>query len=325
MMAGKRILSVGAPLIDLLAQVDDSFLQKVGGAKGGMEHCTSEELQSYLQECGKYETVTGGAAGNTVFMLARLGQQCAMLGMTGRDKFGQIYRNTFAKYGGSTEYLFESDTPNGACLALITPDSERTMRSCLSAALEINSSMVEAVDFSKFDVVYIECYAIFNQEYFEAVIRAAKAAGCEVAIDLGSFEIVGMFRERMKALVEEDAEIILANEDEARALFGDLPAEEMLGRLAEHAKVAVLKLGKNGSMICSGNEVYRIEAPIVEAIDTTAAGDIWAAGFFYGYLNDRPLDECGKYGSLLAAEVVQIIGSQIPEQRLDALRGKLEF
>ena len=316
-----RVLGVGSPLLDLLARVEEPFLEKVPGAKGGMELLAPEVMDRLLEQLAdEYAVVPGGAAGNTVFGLARLGVPVGMLGKTGKDAYGEIYRSSLVRLGGSESAFFETDQlPTGRCLALITPDGERTMRTFFGASSDLTAEEVETVDFSAYDLVYIEGYQLFHQAMIEAVFRQAKAAGCRIGLDLASFEVVGLFREWLLELLKEYVDLVFANEDEATALLGDKPAEQQARELARFCEIAAVKLGPRGSLIASGDMLCHVPADVVKAVDTTAAGDLWASGFLFGYLHDRPLSECGRYASMTAREVVQVVGSKIPEQRWEAL------
>ena len=310
------VLGVGSPLLDVLAQVDDNFLAKhVSGAKGGMEMIGSEERAALMQLLGEnVEWVPGGSAGNTVFALARMGIDVAMLGKTGKDSEGEYYRSKLVSFGGSDREFFLSETaPTGICLSLITPDAERTMRSDLAAASLMTAEDVQQVDFSRYDIVLIEGYMLFSAA-FGAVFESAKKAGCKIAFDLASFEVVNIFRDKINSLLD-DVDILFANADEAAALVGNIPEDEQLEELAKHCSTAVLKLGKRGAMVKRNGEKVKVSAELVEIpVDTTAAGDLWAAGFLYGIVKNHALENCARYGSILSGEVVKVIGSQLPDE-----------
>ena len=310
------ILGVGSPLLDVLAQVSDGFLEKnVSGAKGGMEMIGSEERAKLMQLLGdSVEWVPGGSAGNTVFALARMGIDVAMLGKTGNDSEGKFYRSKLVSLGGSDrEFCLSETEATGICLSLITPDAERTMRSDLGAASLLTAEDVKKVDFSRYSIVLIEGYMLFSAA-FDAVVEEAKKAGCKIAFDLASFEVVRIFRDKISQLLK-DVDILFANADEARELVGDLPENEQLAALRQCCPTAILKLGKKGAAVWNGDEKVRVQAELVQnPVDTTAAGDLWAAGFLFGFVKERPLADCAKYGSILSGEVVKVIGSQLPDE-----------
>jgi len=320
------LLGVGSPLLDVLAQVSDDFLRDhVSGAKGGMEMISSADRAVLMRRLGDNVTwAPGGSAGNTVFALAKLGVPVAMLGKTGRDKEGAFYRGKLRSLGGSDrEFSETSDAPTGVCVSLITPDAERTMRSDLAAAMLLDENDVKKVDFSRYDVVLIEGYMLFSPT-FDTVFRMAKDAGCTVAFDLASFEVVRLFRDRVKKLLK-DVDILFSNADEARELVGDSSPEKQLAALSAGRAVTALKLGRDGALVRGDGGTLRVPARLVEnPVDTTAAGDLWAAGFLYGLLASKPLEKCARYGSLLSGEVVKVIGSQLPEEVWEKIKKELD-
>ena len=181
----------------------------------------------------------------------------------------------------------------------------------------------EKVDFSAYDWVYIEGY-MFYSAVLPTVMRRAKAAGCRIGLDLASFEVVRDFREDLPDILRNYVDIVLANEEEAAALFDGLTTEEQLDRLASWCDIAAIKLGRRGALIRRGNETAKVPAQLVEEpVDTTAAGDLWAAGFLYGVLRERPLMEAAWYGSLISSEVVKVVGSELPEPAWNEIKGKI--
>ncbi|MBR7104991.1 MAG: adenosine kinase [Lentisphaeria bacterium] len=320
------VLGVGSPLLDVLARVSDGFLEKhVSGAKGGMEMIGSKERLELTALLEDAELVPGGSAGNTVFALARMGIDVAMLGKIGHDRDGDFYKNKLVSLGGSeNEFIRTEEVPTGVCLSLITPDAERTMRSDLGAAARLTPEDVANTRFSDYGIVLIEGYMLFSAA-FDAVIEGARKAGCKIAFDLASFEVVNIFRDRINVLLD-DVDILFANADEAAALVGNIPEDEQLEELAKHCPTAVLKLGKRGAMVKRNGEKVRVPAELVEnPVDTTAAGDLWAAGFLYGTVKGHSLEACAKYGSILSGEVVQVIGSQLPDASWEKIEKALSI
>ena len=323
-----RCLGVGSPLVDLLSRVPESFVDSIPGEKGGMVMVNAAEQNLLIGSLpGEVRTVPGGSAGNTVFALARLGISCAMLGKLGEDDFGVFYRKRLSELGGSEHAFFRTqEAPTGTCLSLITPDGERTMRSNLAASLLLAPEDVEELGFSEFDLVYIEGYMLFNPS-FRTVLRCAKEAGCMVGFDLASFEVVRAFREELPVLLSENIDIIVANEEEAAELFGsECSTEEMLEELSRWCKIAVIKLGKDGAMLRSGAEVCRVPAELVEEpLDTTAAGDLWAAGFLYGLFRGYSLEESAQFGAVTSGEVVKVIGSEMDDGTWEYIRKRIQY
>ena len=312
-----RILGFGSPLVDLIAAVDDDFLaREVAGGKGGTLSVTAEEQRELISKLpAPPQMLTGGSAGNTVFALNRLGVESSLLGKLGRDDFGNLFRRRLKEIGGSDECLFSSpESSTGACLVMSTPDGERTMRSHLSSSLELAESDLDQVDFSAFDVMLAEGY-MAACPVFDAALDRAKSAGVKIAFDPGSFELAKAQKEHFIHVLDDYADIAFFNRAEAKSLFGDEPDAALVEDLGELAEVAVLKVGAEGALVKkSGEAVIPVPAvPVREPLDTTAAGDMFAAGFLYGMAHGAELRTAGECGALLASQVVRVVGSELPD------------
>lgn len=316
------IIGIGSPIMDTLVQVSEEWLETIPGEKGGMEMVSSEEMAGLLSEAGSEMTqAAGGSAGNTIFTLARLGVKTSFLGKIGTDEEGNFYRDAFEKIGGDASRFKVSPTPNARCLSLITPDSQRTMRTFLGASAELSPDEISADDFRGVRHAHIEGYLLFNPDLIRKVLASAREAGCTISLDMASFEVVHASRSILTGLLRDYVDILFANEDEAAAYFQEKrPYEAMARDFSGLCRIAAVKMGKDGAWIASGDELHRIDPVLVDRpVDTTGAGDLWAAGFLYGWLNGQPLDVCGRFGSILGAEVVQVVGAAIPEERWGAI------
>ncbi|MFC1607650.1 adenosine kinase [Candidatus Latescibacterota bacterium] len=321
-----QVIGVGSPIIDLIARIDDSVLHEISGEKGGMELIDDEKMGSILELLSDEPVKTpGGSAGNTTFALAQLGFSCAFLGKLGDDSNGAYYRTSFKQSGGDSS-RFKTDTglPSASCISLVTPDGERTMRTHLGAAMTLAPEEITADDFKGCGHAHIEGYLLFNRELLFAVLSAAKEGGCTVSLDLGSFEVVNAASDILPDLLDRYVDIIFANEDETESFCGDCDPQVGLERLSEHCECTAVKIGKDGAWIKSGGDVVHTSAISVESvIDTTGAGDFWAAGFLYGYLNGRSPSVCGKFGSILGGNVVQYPGTSLPNDVWDCIREEI--
>ncbi len=313
-----KVIGVGNPVVDLLARVDEAFVEAIPGEKGGMVLVSPEEMEDLL---GKLDTpverVPGGSAANTVFAMARLGADTAMLGKIRKDENGEFYQQAFREVGGDcSRFKFTDETPTARCLSLITPDSQRTMRTDLGAASLLKAEEVGEQDFNTYQHAHIEGYLFFNSPaLFEKALHCAKAAGCTVSVDLGSFEVVKAMGEDGTRLLKDYVDFIFANEEEAAEFCGSQDPQKALKEFASLCEVSAVKLGAEGSLLCCEGDECRVEAERVDRpIDTTGAGDLWAAGFLYSYLSGAPLQQCGRLGAALGAEVVQYIGPKIPSE-----------
>ncbi|MEO0454703.1 MAG: adenosine kinase [Verrucomicrobiota bacterium] len=323
-----EVLGLGSPIVDALIHVEESFIEQIDGAKGGMEMVDAETIEGVIADSGQTPAlVSGGSAGNTIFALATLGHSVSILGKLGNDEHGHYYRQALLDAGGDDTRFKVDQSPNAKCLSMITPDSERTMRTFLGAAANLTVDDISVEDFKGVRIAHVEGYLLFNQELTRHVLESAKEAGCLISLDLASFEVVGAAGSMLKELLSDYVDIVFANEDEARAYFGDdadTDYEKMALALAEQVQIAAVKLGKEGALIASGGQVHRVEPRVVEnAIDTTGAGDLWASGFLHGWLNDRSLAECGAFGSVMGAEIVQVLGASIPSERWPEIKAEL--
>ena len=308
------LLGFGAPLVDILVRTDDDFVRDYVGSKGGMDHWSVEQQQKVLAAAGnEFSVVNGGSAGNTVNCLANLGASCAMLGMVGDDEYGRNYAAELADCGGVADYIFKHSTvPTGRCISFVTPDSERTMRSDLAASSMLSIAEADKVDFSRIDIVYFEGYRLFEPETFDAVLKRAKDAGCRIALDMASFNVVELFHDKLYSLYQQKMfDMIFANEEEAKAFFGNDEHEKNIREAMDFCDIAVIKLGKDGSLIGRNGEVSKISVVPCQAVDTTGAGDSWAGGFFYGLYRNFGMTECGRIASLVSSHVVQVEGSKL--------------
>lgn len=321
-MSDIKIAGVGSPILDFLVNVDESFIDGIDGDKGGMELVPPETLDAILEKSKmKPKIDAGGSAGNTIFGLANLGMNTTMIGKTGNDAQGEEYKQQFAKMGGDiSHFKTNNDVPTGRCLSLITPDSERTMRTDLGAAATLSCEDISIDDFKDLTHIHIEGYMLFNVDLTFHILKLAKEANCVVSIDMASFEVVNALKDILHDLLLNYVDIIFANEEEASAFCDSSDPEVALAAFAELADTVVVKLGKDGAYIQHKDEKVKVDAGIAVAIDTTGAGDLWESGFLYGFLNGKSITESGKIGSMVADEVVQVMGASIPEERWEFIR-----
>ncbi len=312
------LIGIGSPIMDLLAPVPESFLATVRGEKGGMVLVDAAEMQSIIARLPAPPTATtGGSAANTTFNVARLGQRTTFLGKLGNDLNARTYRDRFAAVGVDGSRFKQAELPNASCLSLVTPDAQRTMRTCLAAAMTLAPAEISAADFRGCRHAHIEGYLLFNRALAEAVIAAARSAGCTISLDLASFEVAAAARDWLFTQLGHGIDIVFGNEDEIRALFGTTSTDYAAHTraLAARGTLAVVKLGKDGAYVGRGTELHRIEpVHVASVVDTTGAGDAFAAGFLYGYLRGLPLPVSGHIAAVLGAETVSHLGPLVPSQ-----------
>ncbi len=264
----------------------------------------------------------GGSAANTVFALSRLGVPTSFLGKLGGDAAGAFYMDAFRSLGGDTRrFRFSQDAPTARCLSMVTPDAERTMRTDLGAAGDMSPEDVSHDDFAGCAHLHMEGYLLFNPALAEKILSTVAAAGCTVSLDLGSFEVVRAAGDTLMDLLEQYVDMVFANEEEAEEFCGSSDPDTAVEALTVPCETAVLKLGAEGAVIAGGGRAGRIEAVTVDdPVDTTGAGDYWAAGFLYGIHAGRTLTESGRIGAILGAEVVKVLGAALSDETWKDIR-----
>lgn len=324
----KRIVGVGSPIMDLLANVSDAHIaEHVVGDKGGMVLIGPDDIEQHLSRIASVvEKVPGGSAGNTIFAMAKMRFPSMFLGKIGSDADGQAYLDAFKGLGGDTSRFKQIDHAYTArCLSLVTPDRQRTMRTDLGAAAHMSPSDVSAADFEGVDHAHVEGYLAFNRDLLKAVLESAKEAGCTISFDMGSFEVVRASEDILPEILETYIDAVFANEDEAEAFTGSKDPEAALQALAKACDTVAVKLGPDGALLKRGNERRHVPAiPVKQIIDTTGAGDLWAAGFLYGHLRDLPLEICGELGALLGGQCVQFMGANLHEHAWEEVLKRID-
>lgn len=322
------LIGVGNPIMDVLAHVDDAFLrQHVAGDKGGMVLVDDEDIADLVRRIGsQLAMMPGGAAANTTLGATKLGLKTTFLGKIGGDITAEHYYVNFTAAGGDGSRFKRATLPNGRCLSMVTPDGQRTMRTHLGAAMTLRPEEITPADFKGCRHAHIEGYLLFNPALANKVMDTARAAGCTLSLDLASFEVVNVARDWIFAQLRAGVDVVFANEDEARALFQREDEFDHYAReLAGFGGIAAVKMGKDGAWVARGQDMHRIFPVSVErVVDTTGAGDAWAAGFLYGFLRGKSLALAGAIGSMMGAETVQHLGASIPDIHWPRLRAHAE-
>jgi len=312
---------VGSALIDILAHADEGFLSKTGAVKGGMTYVNKEFIDETLLLSSQPATlVPGGSACNTVIGVGKLGGTARFVGKCGSGAMAEFFENDLKRQNVEPA-LLRSDSPTGRVLSIITPDAQRSMFTFLGASAETRPQDITKACFSNAAIVHIEGYLLFNPELILKVLQTAKSAGARVSLDLASFNVVKESHELLQHIVDSFVDILIANEDEALAYTGHKDETRAIRALAADVEIAVLKVGKRGSFIACSDQIVPIQpktgAPV---IDTTGAGDLWAAGFLYGLVNGYALELCGELGSACGYEVCQVVGANISDEGWERIR-----
>jgi sugar/nucleoside kinase (ribokinase family) len=319
------IVGVGSALIDILAHESDSFIEKTGAAKGGMLYVDNNFIEQALQSSqSKPEMVQGGSACNTVVGVGKLGGVARFIGKCGSGPMGDFFEEELRKQNVEPA-LFRSDSPTGRVLSIITPDAQRSMLTYLGASSEAQPEDIAERLFKNAAVVHIEGYLLFNPDLILAVLKAAKNSGAAVSLDLASYTVVKESRDFLQHIINDYVNILMGNEDEALAYTGESDEIAAIKALVNAVDIAALLVGKRGSYIAHDNNVFSVKAKGTgHAIDTTGAGDLWAAGFLFGLVNGYPLEKCGELGSACGYEVCQVIGTKISDEGWQRIRKLLK-
>lgn len=317
------VLGVGSSIIDLIIPVDDAFLKKIPGEKGGVLQIDFESMTDIINATGKQPKIaTGGSCGNTLRGLTKLGCRCAQAGTVGQDSMGSHYIESLEKIG-MTSLLIPVSKPTSLVLCLVTPDGQRTMRFFEGASKDMSSKDLTTDMFKGVKLVHIEGYSLRHGDLTESVMKMAKATGAKVSFDLSAFEIVETHRETIKRLIVDYVDILFSNEDETRTLTG-LGPEEGCIYLKELCDISVVLVNENGCWIGHDDAIFRSPSFKAEVVDSTGAGDLFASGFLYGYLKGLPLDICACFGNMAGCAIVEVQGAELSEEKWDVLRHAIQ-
>lgn len=319
-----RILGMGNALVDVLAKIeDDSILQSLGLMKGAMILIDENKFHELSGKLAQLDTsiVSGGSASNTIVGLANLDVETGFIGRVGNDKFGELYKQDLEKYK-VIPHLVEAQEASGVASAFISQDGQRTFGTYLGAAAKLAPEDLSVENFKGYDVFYIEGYLVQSHALIMEAIKMAKEAGLKVALDMASFNVVEENEQFLSVVIPDYVDILFANEEEAKAMTG-LEAEQAVSKLATMVELVVVKVGAEGSWVQCGNEKVKVSAHKVPCLDTTGAGDLYAAGYLYGYINNRNMETCAKIGTLLATEVIQVMGPKVPDNRWAKVKSEI--
>lgn len=316
-----KVLGMGNALVDVLVRIpNDEILRQFGLPRGSMQlvdNARSAEIFEAIRNLNP-QTVSGGSASNTISGLSNLGIATGIFGKIGRNELGQLYKSDMEKSGVET-HLFSSDTLSGNCISLISPDSERTMATCLGAAIELTANDISDNLFYGFSHLYVEGFLVQNYDLIETAFRKAHQHGLTCCLDLASYNVAEENKEFLIQLIDKYVDVVFANEEEATAFTGKEDTEA-LNEIGELASTVVVKLGRRGSLIKMNDTITRVGIVSCIPIDTTGAGDLYAAGFLYGMINGLSPEKCGEAGAILAGNVIEVIGTKMDTQRWTNIR-----
>ena len=322
------VLAIGNAIVDVITDADDGFLSAQGLDKGSMRLIDEGEAVRLYGAMGPGREVSGGSAGNTAAGLAALGLKAGFIGQVASDELGDIYRHDISSAGVSFTTSARGDVGASArCLILVTPDAQRTMNTFLGAAQRLPAAAISADEVASAKILYLEGYLWDPEEpraAMEAAIDAARAAGTKVAFTLSDSFCIARHRDDFVRLIDDGRiDILFANEDEILALAGEAGFEASVASVAPRVPVLVVTRSEKGAVALAGGERAEVPAePIAKLVDTTGAGDLFAAGFLAGQARGKSLETSLKLGAIAAAEVIQHYGAR-PEADLKALAAGL--
>jgi sugar/nucleoside kinase (ribokinase family) len=323
------VVGIGNAIVDVIASADDAFLEQHGMTKGSMMLIDEERAEAIYAAMGAAIVTSGGSAGNTIAGIASLGGKTGFIGRVHEDDLGRAYRHDITAAGATFSTPAATDGPATArCLILVTPDAQRTMNTFLGACVNLGPGDIDAALVRSARVTYLEGYlydARTAMEAFHTAATIAHEAGRKVALSLSDAFCVNRHRDEFKRLVEHHVDILFANESEITALFETKSLDEAVERLRDAIEIAAVTRGPHGSIVVTKEQTIEVPAaPVAHVVDTTGAGDLYAAGFLYGYTRGAPMHECARLGSLAASEVIAHFGAR-PQTPLDALARSLSI
>jgi len=309
------VLGVGNAIVDIIAQADEAFLQLHDMTKGGMALIDEARAHALYADMGAAIEASGGSAANSIAGVASFGGRAAFIGKVRDDEFGRIFGHDLTSLGVHFTTPPATDGPATArCLVLVTPDAQRTMNTHLGACVDLTPADIDADLVAASAITYLEGY-LFDppaaKEAFRKAATIARGAGRKVALTLSDSFCVHRYKDEFRQLIADHIDILFANESEIEALYGSADIDAAADDLAAQVSIAAITRSEKGSLLISGSERVAVAAaPIDELVDTTGAGDLYAAGVLFGLSRQKTLAECGRLGSLAAAEVIQHYGAR---------------
>jgi len=320
-----KVTAIGNAIVDVLAPVNDDFLLAHNVEKGGMHLIDEKRGETLLSSMNEPVVMSGGSAGNTIAGLAQLGASSAYIGKVREDRLGKRFRDDMQELGVNFDTPAAKEGASTArCFVFVTPDGERTMNTYLGACTTLDSNDVDEAIIADSEVTYLEGYLFDPPEAKKAFYTAAKAAhasGRKVALSLSDSFCVGRHKDDFLKFTKEGVDILFANEDEIKQLLDVTDFDAALAEVRKLNVIACLTRGGNGSVVVEPDgSVHNVDAVKVDLVDTTGAGDLYAAGFLHGYTSGASLKDAGRMGALVAGEIVSHFGARSEKPLKDLLK-----
>ena len=326
-MRDHDVVGIGNAIVDIIGRCDDAFLARHNCTKGSMQLVDAPAVSKLYESMGPGVEISGGSVANTIVGVASFGGQAGFIGKTARDQFGQVFSHDIRAAGVTftTPAAAEGSDPTGRCLVLVTPDGQRTMSTFLGVSPQLGGGEVDAALIGSARIVYLEGYLFDRPEAkaaFRQAAQIAAKAGRQVALSLSDPFCVDRHRAEFRDLIRDSVDILFANESEITSLYQTASFDEAARQAQDDTKLAAITRSEKGSVIISGGKRTTVPAaPVAAVVDTTGAGDLYAAGFLYGVAIGKDLETAGRLGSLAAAEIISHIGAR-PEVGLRELARK---
>jgi len=320
------VVGIGNAIVDVIAHGDDEFVARQGMVKGTMSLIDEARAERLYELIGSATESSGGSAANTIAGVASFGGRTGFIGKVKDDLLGKVFRHDITAVGTVFPTRAATTGPGTArCLIVVTPDAQRTMNTYLGACVNLGPSDVDAGLIQAAAVTHLEGFLYDPpraQEAFRVASQIAHAAGRKVSLSLSDIFCVERHRDAFLELVDHHVDVLFANELEIFALFGASRIDVVVERLRGATEVAVVTRSEHGSIVVSADEVIEVNAePVARVVDTTGAGDLYAAGFLFGLTRGAALAECGRLGSIAAAEVIGHVGAR-PSTSLRSRTGR---
>jgi sugar/nucleoside kinase (ribokinase family) len=317
------VLGIGNAIVDVISHADDAFLVKHALNKGSMTLIDEARAETLYASMAPAVEISGGSCGNTMAGVASFGGTGAYIGKVRDDQLGAVFAHDLRATGVAFDTPVATAGPATArCLILVTPDAQRTMNTYLGACTGLGPADIDPRLVGAAQVTYVEGYLWDAPEAKKAVLKAfdaAHAAGRLVSITLSDAFCVDRYREEFRALIRDKVDILFGNESEIKSLYQVESFEAAVEATRKEAKVAALTRSEKGSVVIKGGETHAVPAaPVAKVVDTTGAGDLYAAGFLHGFTHGQPLAECARLGGIAAAEIISHVGAR-PEKPLREL------
>lgn len=319
-MSEYEIVAVGNAIVDILARVDENFLKKHGLVKGSMTLIAEEAANKLYDETNNAILVSGGSAANTIAGIASLGGKSAFIGKVFADKLGEIFTHDLRSLGVYYKTkMAESGASTARSFVVVTPDAQRTMSTFLGATSQINIDDIDDAIIANAKITYLEGYLwdeVNAKNAMRAALDIAKKNKRKVAFSLSDPFCVNRHKKEFMGLIEEGVDILFSNEEEILALTDKDNVADAINFIGKKCSIACVTLGEKGALAIANGNIYKIDAlKDVDVVDTTGAGDLFAAGFLYGLIKEKNIDDCLLLGVIAAGEVISHLGAR-PEVNL---------